>query len=92
MNASLRQILRLMVCLAAMMVTGGFAAAQPQEDPVRRPKMDTNPAPTQPQTGQPAQGGGVVQQQTRPFYLQAAVVALACGGAVWTVCRSSRRQ
>lgn len=42
-----------------------------------------------------AQGGPpppVIQQQQRPFYVQAAVVVLLSGGAVWTVCRSSRRQ
>lgn len=40
--------------------------------------------------GGPAQP--VVQQQQQPFYLQAIVVALLSGGAVWAVCHSSRRQ
>jgi hypothetical protein len=76
--------------LAAVALCLGFfvgkpVAGQPQEDPVKRPRMDTN-APAQ-----PPPGVGVIQQQGRPFYLQGAVVALLTGGAVWTVCRSSRR-
>jgi hypothetical protein len=77
--------LRTLIVAAVVALTAEFAAAQPQEDPVRRPRMDTNPAPTQ-----PAPGG--IQQKTRPFYLEGAVVALLCGGAVFAVCRSSGRQ
>lgn len=87
MNASLCQRLRFVFCLAAMFASGEFAAAQPQEDPL---KVQRGGASSQPPP--PVQGGGIVQQQSRPFYLQAAVTALVCGGAVWTVCRSSRRQ
>ena len=32
-----------------------------------------------------------MQQQTRPFYVQGAVVVLLTGGAIWAVCHSSRR-
>ncbi|MFO0917927.1 MAG: hypothetical protein U0872_06375 [Planctomycetaceae bacterium] len=34
---------------------------------------------------------GAVQSATRPFYVEAAVVVLLMGGAVFVVCRSSRR-
>lgn len=86
MNVRLRQLLSLLICLAALLANVGSAAAQAPDDSlkVQRGVADNQP----PQV----QGGGVVQQQSRPFYLQGAVVAILCGGAVWTVCRSSRRQ
>lgn len=73
--------------VACCSVTRHAIAQQPNDDAMRRPRLDTStPAPTQPQ------GGGMIKQQGRPFYLQGAVVVLLTGGAVWTVCRSSRRQ
>jgi hypothetical protein len=36
--------------------------------------------------------GGVIQQQTKPFYVEGFIVLALVGGAVFTVCRSSRRQ
>ena len=61
-------------------------AQQPKEDPLKVQRGAGNVP------GQPPPGVGVVQQQGKPFYLQGAVVVLLTGGAVWTVCRSSRRQ
>jgi hypothetical protein len=71
--------------LVALIVWFAAGTARAQElDPTRRPRMDTNvPAPPPP----PA-----VQQQTKPLYVQSVVVAALMGGALWTVCRSSRRQ
>ena len=70
-----------------MLWLSSAAWGQPQEDPTRRPRMDTSTP------GQPLPPGvGVVKEQGRPFYLQGAIVVLLTGGAVWTVCRSSRRQ
>jgi hypothetical protein len=75
--------LRTLIFAAVVAMAGAFAAAQ--DDPIRRPRMDTNPAPTQPPPGG-------VQQKSRPFYLEGAVVAALCGGAVFAVGRNSRRQ
>lgn len=76
--------------LALVVLTVWLAAetnARAQEDPMKRPRMDTS-VPTQ----QPPPGVGVVQQQSKPLYVQSVVVAALMGGALWTVCRSSRRQ
>jgi hypothetical protein len=76
-----RIVAALLVALAA---GGGTAIGQPKDDPLKRPRIDTS------LPGAPV--GGVMQQQTRPFYVQGAVVALLTAGAVWAVCHSSRRQ
>lgn len=39
----------------------------------------------------PAAAPGNVVQQSKPFYVEAAVVMLLMGGAIFTVCRGSRR-
>lgn len=71
----------LTVLLAAGLWTDA-ACGQAQNDPLK----------VQRGAQLPAQAPPVIQQQQRPFYVQAAVVALLTGGAVWTVCRGSRRQ
>ena len=58
---------------------GGIIHTYQKYDPINLP------APTQPPPGG-------VQQKTRPFYVEGAVVAALCGGAVFVVCRSSGRQ
>jgi hypothetical protein len=74
----------LALALSLVFLSTAAHAQQPTEDPVKRPRMDTSlPAQAPP---------NMVKQQGQPFYLQGAVVALLTGGAVWTVCRSSRRQ
>jgi|GEM_PF-6807543 len=91
MNGSrtLNSRFRFQMCFAMILLAGGIWAtpvsAQPQDAPLQRPRMDTS----LPNTPAP---GGVIQAQGGQFYLQGAVVVLLCGGAVWTVCRSSRRQ
>lgn len=78
-----------LVCL--WFVSAGVALGQPQDDPVKRPRMDANPAPAAPGQSPPPLPN-MVQQQTKPLYVQGIVVALLTGGAVWTVCRSGNRQ
>ena len=64
-------------------------AQQPNEPlQVQRGGASSQAAPSTPTT----LPGGVIQAQSRPMFLQSAVVVLLTGGAVWTVCRSSRRQ
>jgi hypothetical protein len=83
MNRLRRVLTSLILALAA-----APAWAQPPDDLVRRPRLQTAPAAGAPA---PAGVGGTVQQQTRPFYLQGAVVVLLSGGAIWAVCHASRR-
>jgi hypothetical protein len=73
-----------LVLLALGALEGGLRA-QPQEAPVTRPRLEANQPAAVPM-------GGVIQQQSRPFYVQGAVVALLSAGAVWAVCHGSRRQ
>ena len=82
-----QRLLNLSVCVWSLWCAGAMpACAQPREDPMKRPRMDTNVP------NQPPPGVGVVQQQSKPLYVQGVVVAALMGGAIWTVCRSSRRQ
>ena len=45
----------------------------------------------EPACAQPAAAGGTIQQQTKPFYVEGAVVVVLLGAAVFVVCRGSRR-
>jgi hypothetical protein len=84
----MKRLSPILVCL--LFLSAGVLLGQPVEDPMKRPRMDANPAPAQGPGQSPMPN--MVQQQTKPMYLQGAVVALLTGGAVWTVCRSSNRQ
>jgi hypothetical protein len=85
----MKRLSLMLVCL--WFVSVGVALGQPPEDPTKRPRMDTNPAPAAPGQSPPPMPN-MVKQATKPFYVQGAVVALLTGGAVWTVCRSGNRQ
>lgn len=72
----------MVACWALGLLASQATFGQGQQDPlkVQRGAQGVGPAPA------------VIQQQQQPFYVQAAVVVLLSGGAVWAVCRSSRRQ
>ena len=73
---------RMASVIAALALWCGAAFGQAQNDPMKVQRGAQGAGPAAP----------VIQQQQQPFYVQAAVVVLLSGGAVWTVCRSSRRQ